>query len=133
MVLGIGVDIMAVKRMEQILDASGSEFMTKVFTLNEQKQIETHSLKATQAALIFAAKEAIFKTFGISSDSGINFTEIEIGYGEYGQPEPVLSGKFAEIAREKGVSQVLLSLSYENDLVIAVAALRENPTLNPDR
>jgi holo-[acyl-carrier protein] synthase len=71
----------------------------------------------------FAAKEAIFKTFGIGWHSGVQMTEIEVQEGKYGEPIPILKGRFAELAAERGVSRVLVSLSYDGDYAVAVAAL----------
>ena len=65
----------------------------------------------------------IFKTFGIGWNSGVKFTEIEVRDGKYGEPIPVLSGRFAEIAAERNVSQVSLSLSYDGDYAVGVASL----------
>ena len=73
--------------------------------------------------MTFAAKEAIFKTFGIGWHYGVQFNEIEVQEGRFGEPLPVLSGRFAEIAAERGVSKILLSLSFDGDYAIAVAAL----------
>ncbi len=74
-------------------------------------------------AMIFAAKEAIFKTFGIGWETGVQFKEIEVRDGEHGEPIPVLTGRFAELASERDVSRVLLSLSYDGDYAVAVATL----------
>lgn len=123
MVLGVGVDIITISRIKDILDTTGKVFLSKVFTPWEQQRAMEHSDTAAYTALTFAAKEAIFKTFGISWSLGVKFIEIEIRDGEYGEPLPILSGKFAEIAGERGVSRVLLSLSYDGDYAIAVAAL----------
>ena len=71
----------------------------------------------------FAAKEAIFKTFGIGWETGVQFSEIEVRDGDFGEPIPVLSGRFAEMAAERGVSRVLLSVSFDGDYAVAVATL----------
>jgi holo-[acyl-carrier protein] synthase len=123
MPLGLGVDIIAISRMKDILNTSGESFINKVFTPWEKQRIETHQDKGAYAAMLFAAKEAIFKTFGIGWHFGVQFNEIEVREGEFGEPAPVLSGKFAEIAAARGVSRVLLSLSYDGEYAIAVAAL----------
>jgi phosphopantetheine--protein transferase-like protein len=73
--------------------------------------------------MTFAAKEAIFKTFGIGWETGVQFKEIEVREGEHGEPIPVLTGRFAELVSERGASQVLLSLSYDGDYAVAVATL----------
>ncbi len=126
MTIGVGVDIITITRMKDILDTSEKAFLNKVFTPWEQQRLETHPDKVAYAAMTFAAKEAIFKTFGIGWHYGVKFTEIEVRDGKYGQPEPVLSGRFAEIAAERGVSRVLLSLSFDGDYAIAVAALSKD-------
>jgi phosphopantetheine--protein transferase-like protein len=123
MTIGVGVDIIAISRMRDILETSGKVFMDKVFTPWERQRAETHPDIVAYAAMTFAAKEAIFKTFGIGWHFGVQMTEIEVRDGEYGEPMPVLTGRFAELAAERGVSRVLLSLSYDGDYAVAVAAL----------
>lgn len=121
--LGVGVDLIAISRMKDLLDTSEGPFIKKVFTPWERRRSETHPDRVAYLAVTFAAKEAIFKTFGIGWDTGVKFSEIEIRDGEYGEPLPMLSGRFAELAAQRGVSRVLLSLSWDGDSAIAVAAL----------
>jgi holo-[acyl-carrier protein] synthase len=121
--LGIGVDLITISRMREILETSGRVFIEKVFTSLEKQRAETHPDRVAYLAMTFAAKEAIFKTFGIGWETGVQFKEIEIQDGEHGEPLPVLTGRFAELAAERGVSRVLLSLSYDGDYAVAVAAL----------
>jgi holo-[acyl-carrier protein] synthase len=110
--IGLGVDIITLSRMKNVLETGGKVFMDKVFTPWEQER-----------AMTFAAKEAIFKTFGIGWETGVQFKEIEVRDGEHGEPVPVLAGRFAELASERGGARVLLSLSYDGDYAVAVAAL----------
>ena len=123
MTVGLGVDIIAISRMRDILETSGRVFMEKVFTAYEQERCETRPDRVAYLAMTFAAKEAIFKTFGIGWETGVQFREIEVRDGEWGEPIPVLTGRFLELATERGASKVLLSLSYDGDYAIAVATL----------
>jgi holo-[acyl-carrier protein] synthase len=123
MTIGVGVDIIAISRMRDVLETSGQVFMNKVLTPWEQQRAETHPDKVAYVAMTFAAKEAIFKTFGIGWHFGVQMQEIEVRDGKYGEPIVVLTGRFAELAAERGVSRVLLSLSYDGDYAVAVAAL----------
>jgi holo-[acyl-carrier protein] synthase len=123
MAIGVGVDIITLSRMRDVLETSGKVFMEKVFTPWEQQRAETHPDRVAYAAMTFAAKEAIFNTFGIGWETGVQFKEIEIREGEHGEPIPVLTGRFAELAFERGVVRVLLSLSYDGDYAVAMAAL----------
>ncbi len=106
-----------------MLDTSGKPFIKKVFTPWEQERMESHPDRVAYAAMVFAAKEAVFKTFGISWSFGVQMNEIEVHDGQYGEPQVILSGRFAEVAKERGVSKVHLSLSYDGDYAIAMAAL----------
>ncbi|MBI5584474.1 MAG: holo-ACP synthase [Deltaproteobacteria bacterium] len=121
--LGLGVDIITISRMRDILETSGQVFMNKVYTPWEQERAGTHQDRTAYLAVTFAAKEAIFKTFGIGWETGVQFREIEIQDGPHGEPLPRLSGRFAELAAERGVTRLLLSLSYDGDYALAVAAL----------
>jgi phosphopantetheine--protein transferase-like protein len=121
--IGIGVDIITLSRMKDVLETGGKAFMNKVYTPWEQQRAETHPDRVAYLAMTFAAKEAVFKTFGIGWETGVQFKEIEVRDGEHGEPIPVLTGRFAELASERNASRVLLSLSYDGDYAVAVAAL----------
>jgi phosphopantetheine--protein transferase-like protein len=121
--IGLGVDIITISRMKDVLETGGKAFMDKVFTQYEQERAVNHPDRVAYLAMTFAAKEAIFKTFGIGWETGVQFKEIEVRDGEHGEPIPVLTGTFAELASERGASRVLLSLSYDGDYAIAVATL----------
>ena len=125
MPIGLGVDLITLSRMRDVLETGGKAFMDKVFTSWEQERAQTHPDRAAYLAMIFAAKEAIFKTFGIGWETGVQFKEIEVRDGPHGEPIPLLTGRFAELASERRVSRVLLSLSYDGDYAVAVAALSE--------
>jgi phosphopantetheine--protein transferase-like protein len=121
--IGLGVDFISISRMRDVLETGGKVFMDKVFTPWEQERASTHPERVTYLAMIFAAKEAIFKTFGIGWETGVQFKEIEVRDGEHGEPIPVLTGRFSKLASERGASRVLLSLSFDGDYAVAVAAL----------
>ena len=121
--LGIGVDIIAISRMAEILARTGDVFLDRVFTSEEKQAGENHPHPAAYYAARFAAKEAIFKLFCTSWENGLDMLEIEISQGRSGQPIVRLSGRFQQLAEEKGSAGVLLSLSSDDDKAIAFAAL----------
>ena len=123
--LGAGVDIIAVSRMRQVLENPGSKaFIRKVYTAEEVRRSELKEDSVSFLARIFAAKEAVFKTFGIAASEQVQLREVEIREGKFGQPEVVLTGYFAELARERRVEKVLLSISYDGEYAIAMAVLQ---------
>ena len=123
MVLGIGVDIISIARVKNSIENSGKVFLDKVFTPWEQERAESHPDRTAYFAMTFAAKEAIFKCFGIDWETGVKLTEIEIRDGESGEPIPILTGVFAELAQERGATKVLLSLSYDTEYAVGTANL----------
>ncbi len=123
MLFGVGIDIVSLKRVKDAVDTADQVFLDKVFTPWEQQRAKTHANPVAYLAMTFAGKEAIFKTFGIGWETGVQLTEIEIRDGEFGEPIPVLTGKFAQLAAQRGAARVLLSLSYEDEYAVGMAAL----------
>ncbi len=125
MMLGIGVDIIKINRMKDILSRSGELFLKKAFTKQERRQGEESERPEEFFSATFAAKEAVFKLFGHRWEKNGGFQDIEIIRGGYGEPMVRLHGKFSELAETHPNSKVLLSISYEEDTAIAVAAWTE--------
>jgi holo-[acyl-carrier protein] synthase len=122
---GIGVDIINISRMEETLERTGDLFIKRVFTESEQKVATAHHNHVIYYATAFAAKEAIFKLLGISWKCGIDFLDIEVFRGSNGEPLVELNGRIKELFEEVPVDNVSLSLSYDGDIAIAVAALNK--------
>ena len=122
MVLGVGIDILNIRRMRDVLesDSDNGSFVNKVFTVKEREQASDHPDPVAYFAMRFAGKEAVFKCFGIDG-SGIHLNEIEIRGGETEQPRVRLLGTFREIAEKKGVKDIQISLSYDTDYAVAFA------------
>ncbi len=119
--VGMGVDVVALDRIKDVLDTSGEVFTRKVFTAYERQQAQNQASPVAYLAMTFAAKEAIFKTLGIGWDSAVEFSQVEIRQGPHEEPYAVLSGRFAEVASERGVVRILLSLSSDGGVAVAVA------------
>ena len=123
MFTGIGTDILSVDRMRRCLDSPSPTFMRRTFTESERREGESRPDPGVYYAKLFAAKEAVFKCFGISADSLGSWKNIEIVDSDERQPQVSLDGSMAAIAAERGVGRILLSLSHDSEYVIAVAAL----------
>ena len=68
----------------------------------------------------FCCKEAVFKALGIGGEH-IKMSEIEILSDKNGRPTVTLLGALGALAAEKGITEILLSLSYDSDIAQAVA------------
>ncbi len=121
--LGIGVDIVAIPRIRETLERSGSAFINKVFTEKEQEDSRSHQDTAVYFAKVFAAKEAVFKTFTTDWKDCMSFLDIEITKGVSDEPLVLLHGKFRELLAQKNGKELLISLSWEQDTAVAFAVM----------
>ncbi|MFC2024384.1 holo-ACP synthase [Chloroflexota bacterium] len=122
-VFGLGVDIISTRKVRDAIETAGKPFLDEVYTPQEQWQAKVHPNPLNYLAMIFAAKEAIFKTFAIGWETGVELTEIDIITGESGEPIPLLKGTFRDLVSKRGATKVSLSLSCDNEFALAVAML----------
>lgn len=123
MFLGVGTDILLIDRIRRCIDSPS--FVRRTFTKAEARAASSRPDPGIYYAKVFAGKEAVFKCFGIHADTLESWRDIEIVDSDERQPTVNLSGSFAALAESRGVERVLLSLSYDTDYAIAVAALVE--------
>ena len=124
--VGLGVDIIEIARMEEILKRT-PHFVERVFTADERAYCEAKHNPATHYALFFAAKEAVLKALG-TGFRGMGLNDVQVAHNRYGKPQAVLSGNAAACALQQGIHEVYLSLSYTHTTGVAsaVAARKEN-------
>lgn len=121
MILGIGTDIVDIRRIEELLGgASGARFIERTFTAEEQALANTRSsggLSGATYARRFAAKEACAKALGTGIREGILFTDIAVTRDEHGCPGLSLSGaalkRLWDISPKGMTARLHLSLSDE--------------------
>ena len=118
-VMGVGVDIVEVNRIEAAIKRFGDRFLEKIYTDAEKKYCNIGKVACQHFAGKFAAKEAVYKTLNI--DRIIKWTEIEIRNSEQGQPYVALHGKVKKIAKEKNISSILVSISHIKTRAVASA------------
>ena len=123
MVIGIGTDIVEIARIAGVLDRQGDAFVKRILTVSEQGQYQISHQKAAFLAKRFAAKEAVAKALGTGIGHGVSFQDMTISNDEKGAPLVSLSAGAAQIASEKSVQKVLLSISDERKYAIAYALL----------
>lgn len=117
---GIGVDIVEIARMECILERTPS-FAVKMFTEEERRYCDRSARRAAHYAARFAAREAVLKALGTGFSQGIGRKDVSVARDDRGRPIAVLRGKALEIAHERGIVEVALSLSLTSELAVANA------------
>ena len=126
MIVGIGTDIVEVDRIEREYHRLGADFSQSLFTSGEIAYCEGRRNRFESYAARFAAKEAFLKALGTGGRDGISWQDIEVIRDERGRPDFVLRGRAQELARERGVERMYVSLSHSRQLATAVAVLEAN-------
>jgi holo-[acyl-carrier protein] synthase len=121
LILGIGVDIVEIKRIKVIVEKNKS-FLRKIFNEEEIEYFEKRMLRPEYVAGSFAAKEAVAKALG-TGFRGFGFKDIIITRNALGKPEVTLLGMAKEIALQKGEYTFHLSISHGQDSAIAYAVI----------
>ena len=118
--VGLGVDIVEIARMRRILERTPS-FREKVFSEEERSYCESTANPEVHYATRFAAKEAVLKALGTGFSRGIANHDVEVRRNAKGRPFVVLHGRAKEVADERGVRELPLSLSYTHTDAVACA------------
>jgi holo-[acyl-carrier protein] synthase len=120
-ILGLGIDLVEVARIEQSIERHGERFLRRVFTEGEIAYCAAMKAPAPFYAARFAAKEAVSKALGTGIGAECGWLEIEVRRKASGAPFVVLHGAAADTARRLGIATVLLSLSHTRHSAIAQA------------
>lgn len=128
MILGIGNDLVDIRRIEQLLAEQGERFEKRVFTLrerqkaNSRKKSGSHIIAATYAKR-FAAKEACAKALGTGISWGVTWHHIEITNIKSGAPVITLNGeallRLKSMTPKGAKARILVTLSDEYPLAQA--------------
>jgi len=124
MIVGIGIDLCAVERMEHAL--KNERFLTRFFSEEERAYILSRgSGQAASAAACFAAKEALVKAFG-TGFNGISPGDVAVLRKENGKPYYDLRGQAKLRSESLQVEAIHLSLSHDGGMAAAVCVLEGN-------
>lgn len=96
MIIGIGSDIIDIRRIERTLERYGERFIDRVFTETERRKSEGRANRAASYAKRFAAKEACSKALGTGFRSGVFWRDLGVVNLPSGKPTMVLTGGAAE-------------------------------------
>lgn len=121
-VLGLGTDIVEIRRIEATLERS-ERLALRVLTEQELVIFHQHSTPARYLAKRWAAKEAAAKALGTGIGRGISFHDFDITNDLLGAPKMTLSAGALEKANQLGVSQVFISISDEEHYAMATVVL----------
>jgi holo-[acyl-carrier protein] synthase len=119
MIVGMGVDIAEVPRVQAAIERFGDRFLKRLFTEGEIRYCESKANKYERFAARFAAKEAALKAIGTGWKRGVTWLDVEIVRLPSGRPTIQFRGKAAEFAHRLGTRNVSVSLSHTEQIAIA--------------
>jgi holo-[acyl-carrier protein] synthase len=110
--LGIGIDIVEVARIDHSIARHGERFLRRVFTDGEINYCRAHRAPGPNYAARFAAKEALAKAFGTGIGAQLSWRDIEVCRKPTGEPFIKLHGTGAKLAQQRGAVEIFVSLTH---------------------
>ncbi|HYG02558.1 MAG TPA: holo-ACP synthase [Chryseosolibacter sp.] len=118
MIVGTGIDIVDVQRIEKHFVRNGAMF-EKVFSPEEISYCDGCAKPYEHYAARFAAKEAFLKATGLGLTAGFDLCDIVISSDEVGKPQVTLRGNFREMALKQSWKIIHVSLSHITNVAVA--------------
>jgi holo-[acyl-carrier protein] synthase len=127
MIVGSGIDVVEIRRIQQSIDRYGQRFLGRVYTAGEQAYCLRKRKSAESFAARFAAKEAGAKALGTGISQGVSWQEIEVAREPGGRPTLQFHGRAAEFAVRLGAGRAALSMTHTAELAMASVVLEDEP------
>lgn len=133
MIVGLGSDLVDIRRIERTLSRFGERFIARIFTEEERRKAErrTESVRASTYAKRFAAKEACSKALGTGFRRGVFWSDIGVVNLPGGQPTLQLTGgaaaRLAELVPAGMTARIALTITDEYPLAQAMVILSAEP------
>ena len=134
MILGIGSDIIDIRRLERVLERHGERFLERVFTETERAKASRRADRIRSATLAkrWAAKEACAKALGTGFSDGVFHSDLGVANLPSGQPTMVLTGgalaRLVQLTPGRQVARIHLTMTDEPPYAFAqvvIEALRD--------
>jgi holo-[acyl-carrier protein] synthase len=127
MILGLGSDLIDIRRIEQVIARFGERFLERIYTDAERRKCERRGDRAASYARRFAAKEACSKALGTGFRDGVFWRDLGVVNLPSGKPSMVLTGgalrRLEEITPAGTVARVDVTLTDEPPIAQAVVII----------
>lgn len=132
MIIGIGTDIVDIRRIERTIARFGERFLDRIFTAKERARAERRANRVPTYAKRFAAKEACAKALGTGFRKGVFFRDIGVVNLASGQPTLSLTGgaaaRLASLIPPGFAARIDLALTDEWPLAQAFVIISALPS-----
>jgi holo-[acyl-carrier protein] synthase len=133
MILGLGSDLVDIRRIEKVLERHGDRFIARIFTPIERAKAEMRAARIDTYAKRFAAKEACAKALGTGFRQGVFFRDMGVVNLPSGRPTMELTGGALErlnaITPQGHKPRIDLSLTDEYPLAQAIVIISAVPRI----
>lgn len=133
MIIGIGSDLIDIRRIEKSLERHGERFVQRIFTEVEQARAEGRAGRASSYAKRFAAKEACAKALGCGIADGVFWRDMGVVNEAGGRPTMLLSGgavaRLARLLPEGYKAAVHLTMTDDYPLAQAFVIIEALPAV----
>jgi holo-[acyl-carrier protein] synthase len=133
MIIGTGIDIVNIERIEKLMARWGDLFLDRVFTEKEITWCRKRTRPSECFATRFAAKEAFLKAIGWGLRNGIQWTDIEVETDPFGKPLVSFHRKAKEVIEALRIQKALLTLSHERSYAVAHMLLEDRKDEGSER
>lgn len=123
MIVGLGVDMEEISRIDEAIKRHGQAFLQRIFTPAEIAYCERHRDRAERYTGRFAAKEATMKALGTGWAKGVRWQDIEVTRMPGARPMIVLRGAAREHAERMGARHISLTITHTGNLALAEVIL----------
>jgi holo-[acyl-carrier protein] synthase len=132
MIIGLGNDLIDIRRVERTLERFGDRFIARVFTETEQRKSDRRAQRAASYAKRFAAKEACAKALGTGVPRhGVHWRHLGVVNLPSGKPTLELTGgaakRLAEITPQGMRTQIDVTLTDDYPLAQAIVIITAMP------
>ena len=123
MIIGLGNDIIDIRRVERTIERYGERFLLRVFTDAERQRSDRRALRAASYAKRFAAKEACAKALGTGFRKGVFWRDMGVVNLPSGRPTLALTGGAALVLQRLTPEghEVRIDLTITDDFPTAQA------------
>ena len=125
MIVGTGVDLAEVPRIQASIERFGARFVERVYTPAEIAYVERKANRFERYAARFAAKEAGMKALGTGWRHGVRWQDFEVANLPSGKPTLRFYGVAARVADKLGVRNVALSITHTKEVAMAHVILED--------
>src|SRR6187549_639765 len=131
MILGLGNDIIDIRRVERTIERYGDRFLSRVFTDIERAKSDRRALRAASYAKRFAAKEACAKALGTGLNQGVYWRDMGVVNLPGGKPTMALTGgalkRLEKITPPGHRAQIDLTITDDFPLAQAIVIISAVP------